>query len=248
MNRDNFLELHNISKRFHGVQALKDVDFELRRGEIHCIVGENGSGKSTLIKIISGVCPPEPGGTLIIDGVSQSDITPAKSTHLGIQVIYQDHSLFPNLTVTENIGIHQHLEAGRHFVNWKKLRETALEAMDFLESFHPKLVGPVLEGTADQHSRVSLHVFSEVPDEVSLFLTENGIPYREESRRIRWHTGKHRDLVLLITEAGEVTVELCLFQTIDLRQPPPGPVDGRPQKRASRHEVHLLQMENALLA
>ncbi len=133
MNRDNFLELHNISKRFHGVQALKDVDFELRRGEIHCIVGENGSGKSTLIKIISGVCPPEPGGTLIIDGVSQSDITPAKSTHLGIQVIYQDHSLFPNLTVAENIGIHQHLEAGRHFVNWKKLRETARDTMSKID-------------------------------------------------------------------------------------------------------------------
>ncbi|UCE51023.1 MAG: sugar ABC transporter ATP-binding protein [Desulfobacterales bacterium] len=133
MNGDNFLELRNISKRFHGVQALKDVDFELRRGEIQCIVGENGSGKSTLIKIISGVYTPEPGGTITIDGVSQSDITPAKSTHLGIQVIYQDHSLFPNLTVAENIGIHQHLETGRQFVNWKKLRQTARDAMSKID-------------------------------------------------------------------------------------------------------------------
>lgn len=133
MNRGNFLELRNISKRFHGVQALKDVDFELRRGEIQCIVGENGSGKSTLIKIISGVYTPEPGGTITIDGVFQSDITPAKSTHLGIQVIYQDHSLFPNLTVAENIGIHQHLETGRQFVNWKKLRQTARDAMSKID-------------------------------------------------------------------------------------------------------------------
>ena len=133
MNRDNFLELRNISKRFHGVQALNGVDFKLRRGEIHCIVGENGSGKSTLIKIISGVHAPEPGGTLTIDGVSQSDITPAKSTQLGIQVIYQDHSLFPNLSVAENIGIHQHLETRRRFVNRKKLRQTAHDSMSKID-------------------------------------------------------------------------------------------------------------------
>ena len=123
-----------------------------------------------------------------------------------------------------------------------RLREAALEAMDFLVAFQPKLVGPVLDGTADCHSRVSLHVFSEIPDEVGLFLAENGIPFREESRRIRWHTGSHKDLALLVTEAGDVTVELCLYQTIDLRQPPPSPVDGRPQRRASRQQVRTLQM------
>ena len=122
----------------------------------------------------------------------------------------------------------------------KRLREAALEAMNFLVAFHPKLVGPVLDGTADRHSRVSLHVFSEIPDEISLFLAENGIPYREENRRIRWHTGKHKDLALLITEAGEITVELCLYRTKDLRQSPPSPVDGRPQRRASRQEVEQL--------
>jgi hypothetical protein len=130
------------------------------------------------------------------------------------------------------IGRQEHLQ---------RLREAALEAMDFLAPFQPKLVGQVLDGTADQHSRVSLHVFSETPDEIGLFLSENGIPFREESRRIRWHTGKFRDLALLITEAGEVTIELCLYGSKDLRQPPPCPVDGRPQKRAGRREVHLLQ-------
>ena len=61
---DLFLDLKKISKRFAGVQALRDVDFEVRRGELHCLAGENGSGKSTLIKIISGVEQPEPGGRL----------------------------------------------------------------------------------------------------------------------------------------------------------------------------------------
>ena len=130
----------------------------------------------------------------------------------------------------------------------EQLRGAALEAMGFLSAFMPRLVGPVLEGTADKHSRVSLHLFSEIPDEVSLFLGENDIPYREESRRIRWHTGEYRDLALLVTEAGDVTVELCLYETKDLRQSPPSPVDGRPQKRASRQEVESLQAQAGFLA
>jgi simple sugar transport system ATP-binding protein len=129
INRDNFLELRNISKRFHGVQALSHVDFTLRRGEVHCIVGENGSGKSTLVKIISGVYTPEPGGEILIDAVPQSEMTPARSTHLGIQVIYQDLSLFPNLSVAENIAIRHHLEPRRPLVNRSKIKDTARRTM-----------------------------------------------------------------------------------------------------------------------
>jgi simple sugar transport system ATP-binding protein len=129
MNRDTLLELRNISKRFHGVQALSHVDFALRAGEVHCIVGENGSGKSTLIKIVSGVYTLEPGGEIFIDGALQPEMTPGRSTHLGIQVIYQDLSLFPNLTVAENIAIRHHLEPGRLLVNRKKIQETARYAM-----------------------------------------------------------------------------------------------------------------------
>ena len=128
-NRENFLELRNISKRFHGVQALRQVDFTLQAGEVHCIVGENGSGKSTLIKIISGVYTPEPGGEICINGELQVEMTPARSTQLGIQVIYQDLSLFPNLTVAENIAIRHHLKPGRPLVDRRKIRETAQRAM-----------------------------------------------------------------------------------------------------------------------
>ncbi len=128
--RENlFLELHQISKHFSGVKALQKVDFALQRGEVHCIVGENGSGKSTLIKVIAGVHSPEPGGQIVINGAVQKNLTPARSTQMGIQVIYQDHSLFPNLSVAENIGIHQHLEPGRMRVNWNRIRQTAETAM-----------------------------------------------------------------------------------------------------------------------
>jgi ABC-type sugar transport system ATPase subunit len=105
----SFLELTNISKRFGGVQALADVSLTLEAGEVHCLVGENGSGKSTLIKIISGVQAPEPGGHIVIEGREYAHLTPVESTRCGIQVIYQDLSLFPNLTVAENIAVGQHL-------------------------------------------------------------------------------------------------------------------------------------------
>ncbi len=129
MYNANFLELRNINKRFGGVQALKQVDFSVSSGEIHCLVGENGSGKSTLIKIISGVYAPEAGGEIAITGKVQSHLTPSASIQQGIQVIYQDLSLFPNLTVAENIGINQYLEPGRKFVDSGKIRKIAHEAM-----------------------------------------------------------------------------------------------------------------------
>ena len=138
MHTENFLELRNISKHFGGVQALKHVDFSINRGEIHCLVGENGSGKSTLIKIISGVHAPEPGGEILIEGKAYPHLTPHSSIQQGIQVIYQDLSLFPNLTVAENIGIGQYMERGRTLVDAKKIRATALEAMSKIGvSLHP---------------------------------------------------------------------------------------------------------------
>ena len=123
-----FLDLANISKRFGGVQALADVSLSLAAGEVHCLVGENGSGKSTLIKIISGVQPPEPGGRIVIDGHPCPHLTPVESTRRGIQVIYQDLSLFPNLTVAENIAIGHHLGRPRG-VDWRAIRAHAEAAM-----------------------------------------------------------------------------------------------------------------------
>ena len=99
------LALANISKRFGGTLALDNVDWTVASGELHCLIGENGSGKSTLIKILSGVHAPEPGGTITMDGVVHPALTPHEARRLGIQVIFQDLSLFPNLTVAENIGI-----------------------------------------------------------------------------------------------------------------------------------------------
>ena len=122
------LDLSGISKHFGGVTALSNVDMTLDAGEVHCLVGENGSGKSTLIKIISGVQRPEPGARILIEGREVSHLTPQESTRAGIQVIYQDLSLFPNLTVAENIAINGHFGAP-HLVRWSALRKSAEAAL-----------------------------------------------------------------------------------------------------------------------
>ena len=132
-----------------------------------------------------------------------------------------------------------------------RLQTTALEAMSFLSPFKPRLVGPVLEGTADKHSRVSLHLFCDSPDELALFLSNQGITYKEEERRIRWYKAEYRQLPIFLIDANGVVVELGVFESKDIRQPPPSPVDGKPQRRASRREVALLleaPLENGPLA
>ena len=99
-----FLTIKDVYKTFGGVHALNGVDLEIRSGEIHCLAGENGSGKSTLIKIISGIYQPDK-GQIRIEGSEVQKLTPRDSINAGIQVIYQDFAIFPNLSVAENISI-----------------------------------------------------------------------------------------------------------------------------------------------
>jgi simple sugar transport system ATP-binding protein len=121
---DVFLSVKNINKRYGAVQALDSVDLAINKGEILCLVGENGSGKSTLIKIISGVVEPD-SGEIVIDGKSHKKLNAFESMKSGIQVIYQDLSLFPNLSVAENISLNQRIEKREKFVNWREVNEIA---------------------------------------------------------------------------------------------------------------------------
>ena len=150
-------------------------------------------------------------------------------------------SLPSNAEVESALRAYQCIYGGQqHIHRLQKLREVALSVMRSLESFYPRLVGPVLEGTADEHARVTLHVFNDPPDAVVIHLLDNGLVFRNEQRKIRWHDGNHRQVQLLVTNAEDVEVELTLFSCMDLRQAPPSPVDGRPQKRASMSEVECL--------
>ncbi len=125
---DNVIAVRDISKAFAGVQALDGITLEIAPGEIHCLAGENGSGKSTLIKVISGVYTPD-SGTVEMNGKTFSQLTPIEAISNGVQVIYQDFSVFPNLTVMENLALNSELAAKRTFVNWRRMRKTAEAAI-----------------------------------------------------------------------------------------------------------------------
>ena len=118
----------DIVKTFAGVKALQGVSLDIRPGEIHCLAGENGCGKSTLIKVISGVYQPN-AGYIEFNGKRYTSITPRESIAMGIQVIYQDFAIFPNLTVMENLAFNTELAAGHRFVNKKRMRQIAREAL-----------------------------------------------------------------------------------------------------------------------
>jgi len=124
-----FLSMRHINKWYTGVKALDDVEFSIREGEIHCLAGTNGSGKSTLIKIISGVEQPQEGAEIEIQGENMHQLNSMDSIRAGIEVIYQDLSLFPNLTVQENIAMSELVSSKTQLVSWRKARNIAKEAM-----------------------------------------------------------------------------------------------------------------------
>ena len=96
------LSIRSVSKKFPGVQALDRVSFDVKRGEVHGLVGANGAGKSTLNKIIGGAIEPDE-GEIFLNGEQILPLTPKKSQDIGIQVIHQDLNLVPGLSVAENI-------------------------------------------------------------------------------------------------------------------------------------------------
>lgn len=125
------LEVHEIVKTFGGVHALKDVSLSFIPGEVHCLAGENGSGKSTLIKIISGVERPD-SGTITIAGETHTHLTPNGAIRAGVQVIYQDFSLFPNLSAAENIAMLSEFAEQRLVSSRTRMRASAKRVVDEL--------------------------------------------------------------------------------------------------------------------
>lgn len=127
-----FLEVVGVHKRFAGVHALKGVSVQIEAGKVYHLLGENGCGKSTLIKIMSGAQPPDE-GELVIDGIRRSGLTPLQSLAAGIETVYQDLSLIPNLSVAENVGLTEQLVASKgklgRLLDREKLANTAAAAL-----------------------------------------------------------------------------------------------------------------------
>ncbi|HCT89957.1 MAG TPA: ABC transporter ATP-binding protein [Lachnospiraceae bacterium] len=127
---DIILEMQNITKEFPGVRALDNVNFQVKRGEIHCLVGENGAGKSTLMKVLSGVYPHGSyTGKILFDGQEQKFKNIADSEQKGIAIIYQELALIPELTVYENIYFGHEIMKGKK-IDWN---ETIIRAGEMLK-------------------------------------------------------------------------------------------------------------------
>ncbi|MFF1817894.1 sugar ABC transporter ATP-binding protein [Kribbella sp. NPDC058245] len=122
------VEAVGVSKRFGGVQALTDVSVTFGPGEVHCIVGENGCGKSTLLKVISGAYRPT-SGQVVVAGTAYDHLTPRQALSAGIEVIYQDFSLMPNLTAAENIALPGSVAGGRRLYSRTAARTLAERAV-----------------------------------------------------------------------------------------------------------------------
>ncbi|MGZ6023335.1 MAG: sugar ABC transporter ATP-binding protein, partial [Rhizomicrobium sp.] len=120
--------LARASKLYAGVPAIENVDFELRRGEIHALVGENGAGKSTLTKVMAGVVTLT-SGTMTVDGIDIAPQTPLEARHLGIAMVFQENSLVPTMTVAQNLFLGQ-----EKFYN--RLRGIYIAAQQFLQSLN----------------------------------------------------------------------------------------------------------------
>ncbi len=135
--RQPFVRMRNATMKFAGVTALQALDWDIIPGEVHCLIGENGCGKSTAIKILSGVNIPEEGTVIEIDGTPYPHLTPAQSKALGLHVIYQDLSLFPNLSVAENIAMDDALHSLGRLVNRRQMIERASAALKRLDVHLP---------------------------------------------------------------------------------------------------------------
>ena len=124
MSAPSIIELKNISKRFLGLQALDGVDFDLREGEIHALVGENGAGKSTLMRILAGIYSDYE-GEYHLRGESVHLHTPGEALNRGIGMIHQELSVMPDLSVAENLYLGRQMVNRWGLVDWKRMKSSA---------------------------------------------------------------------------------------------------------------------------
>jgi hypothetical protein len=153
-----------------------------------------------------------------------------------------DASILPrNTEIEAAMFARQRLfSAGRHEAEIAELRRAALRAMRLVADFEPRLVGPVLTGSASSHSEINLHLFSDTPEAVSIRLDEHGVPHEALERRVRFERDRSITYPAFRFVAGRQTVDAVVFPLDGIRQSPCSPVDGKPMKRATVAEVEAM--------
>lgn len=173
------VEFRHITKAFSGVKALDDVSFKIKRGEVHCLLGENGAGKSTLIKILTGVIKAD-SGEILINGksVQVTDIRQARELKIG--TVFQENSLIPHLTVSENVFLTRELRKKSGILDYKAMEtETARRGRELGVELDPKILVNKLS-IAEQQIVEIVKMFSQNPqivilDEPTSSLSDNEI-------------------------------------------------------------------------
>jgi hypothetical protein len=153
-----------------------------------------------------------------------------------------DVSVLPkNTEIEQALATHHRLfDAHTHNSTLSSLRETALRAMRLLNRFEPRIVGPVLSGTASAHSEITLHLFADGSESVALHLMERGIPHRIGERRMRYEPDRLVTYPVVQFIAGDKEIDAIVFPINGIRQSPSSPVDGRPMRRADTAQLESL--------
>jgi hypothetical protein len=170
-----------------------------------------------------------------------------------------DDFLFAKRKAAERLGVGQHTALPKNseieaaIVEYQQLfladehtevlaeqRRVALEAMELLDEFEPRLVGPVLTGSATAHQEISLHVFSDSPEDVSFRLMDAGIQYKVVERRVKMNADRVLQYPAVTFVTGDLDIEATVFPKDGIRQSPLSPTDGKPMRRADRTEVEML--------
>jgi hypothetical protein len=160
--------------------------------------------------------------------------------------IVETQALPRNMEIEQALREHQRLFlADSQPQLLRQRREAAVEAMRFLAPFEPRLVGAVLEGTADAHSAVCLHVFSDDPEAVGLYLREHGVPIEMQVRRLRNSRDDQPEYPVLLFAADDLPFDLTVLPRDALRQAPLDRTDDRPMRRAALALVEMLLGEDA---
>lgn len=161
--------------------------------------------------------------------------------------IHDDASLPRNREIEDALREYQRLFVGdSHATALRLRREAALRAMTFFAPFDPRLVGPVLDGTADSRSAVMLHLFSDDPEAIPHFLEDARIPAESRSRHVRLDRNRGGEFPVWVFSAEDLAFDLTVLPTDALRQAPLSGIDERPMKRASRTQLQQLLVQQEI--
>ncbi|MCE1255795.1 MAG: sugar ABC transporter ATP-binding protein [Anaerolineae bacterium] len=229
LNRDYLLKLQGISKTFPGVRALNNVHMEIRKGEVHALLGENGAGKSTLMKILSGAYTRD-SGKIFWEGNEIEIRSPKEARDLGIGIIYQEYNLVPQLSIAENvwIGREKFSNEALHLINWKAMYDSTQKILNDLHlSLDPRRpvsgLGVAQQQMVEIAKALSLDAKLLIMDEPTSALTNTEIKNLFNVIRTLKKRGvsiifisHHLEEVFEICERGTILRDGEFIQTVDL--------------------------------